>query len=50
MGGPPRGGATGAGAPASVGKRTTLVLEEQVELGHLRIVPPRLEIGAYSYV
>lgn len=39
-----------AGGPASVGKRTTLVLEEQVELGHLRIVPPRLEIGAYSYV
>ena len=37
-----------AGGPASVG--TTLVLEEQVELGHLRIVPPRLEIGAYSYV
>lgn len=39
-----------AGGPASVGKRTTLVLEERVELGHLRIVPPRLEIGAYSYV
>ena len=39
-----------AGGPASVGKRTTLVLEEQVELGHLRIVPPRLEIGAYSCV
>jgi acetyltransferase-like isoleucine patch superfamily enzyme len=39
-----------AEGPAGLGSRTTLVMEERVEIGALRITPARLEIGAHSYV
>lgn len=39
-----------AGGLPSLSKKTLLILEEQVELGHVKISSKELEIGAYTYI